>query len=798
MADDKPRRRRSRALATALKAVLRSRPDPAAWEKAASVARRDHGSQADAYLATLLARNLARRPAARQPAIIAGLAGLLAGTASAALVQALAAGTEEAGRQLALALFARRPAPLDLSLVPALCRLLAERKLPSPAKLAALAVLFRTTGPDSPHLAEPLQALIHGRSKTRALTFLQRLERRTGPSPVLDAVRARLEEALRLSCPRCPAQLRRPEMIQHLWEQHQLVLDGRRVRDPWSLVEEWVAAYRDSRDPELIQRCRTLAGRLDGGQGLRKLDRLLLARQVADEETRAAVLGEARRTHASLCPWCFALVPQPPEMPPLDVFQVDGSLGAAGYNVLVSDAGWQTLLEIRTPQGLLQHGPEPGRRWTRRGLRAAFAAPLLLLALLFALGAIAPGRPPLAPVLVLLAGACISCVVIQLVFRPPFPAAERARRHAWELLVPQLFKSEVRSPESEVRALTSDSGLRTSDLTSDSAFLAGLARHSLKDGLGSLRAALLPPLVKRLEQAVAEGAVPPSHLAAVRRLLVADAVAGGADPIPLVVGQVSLCFEGKLPLFYAENLLDGWESPWWTRGNLNRLRVLLCDRAFEAGYELRNLVDAGQTVPSLGTVLRTDRPNELATLRLLWSLRAGRPWDRCGPARTAFELAADPEQTELFSLYPDLLLWQEEPDWPKVAEVSQDEPAPVQIAVTARGVVCQQCLFAGLPRRVELSAQLKRCELRLDDKIFWSAQVLDELEHRLERWFRYTFLDLLPRLSAVPLWQSPDRTTLFIAWGARACPECHKYFLPRAGAVGIAQVEDAPVAQVVP
>jgi hypothetical protein len=362
-------------------------------------------------------------------------------------------------------------------------------------------------------------------------------------------------------------------------------------------------------------------------------------------------------------------------------------------------------------------------------------------------------------------------------WRAPFPVAERARRYAWQLLVPELPQEGF--------------------TVADSAFLAGLAHRGLRDGLGELRASLLPPLVKQLEKAVLEGAIPEAHLAVVRRLLVADAVAAGADPIPLVVEQIALCFEGKLPLLYAEQLLDGWESSWWTRGNLNRLRVLLCDRAFEAGYEVRTLVDAGQTVPSLGTVLRTERPNELATLRLLWSLRTSRPWDRCGEVQTVFELAHDPEATELFSLYPDLLFWQEEPDWPKVAEVSQPGPTPVQILFCARGVVCQQTLFSILPRRVEMTTRWRRCELRLDDKIFWSVKVLDELERRLERWFRYAFQDFLPQVPRVQQWQAPDRTTLFRAWGARPCPECQKYFLPRTGEVGVAQVEDAPVAQIV-
>ena len=72
-----------------------------------------------------------------------------------------------------------------------------------------------------------------------------------------------------------------------------------------------------------------------------------------------------------------------------------------------------------------------------------------------------------------------------------------------------------------------------------------------------------------------------------------------------------------------------------------------------------------------------------------------------------------------------------------------------------------------------------------------------QLETRLERWFRWAFLDFLPLVAGVQSWQPPDRTTLFRAWGARACPECQRYFLPRIGALGVAQREDAPVAQIV-
>jgi hypothetical protein len=349
----------------------------------------------------------------------------------------------------------------------------------------------------------------------------------------------------------------------------------------------------------------------------------------------------------------------------------------------------------------------------------------------------------------------------------------------WALLVPQLHENGFS--------------------VTDSAFLAGLARASLREaGTRELRGEVLPPLREQLEKAVGDGTAPPSHLAAVQRLLITDAVAEGADPVALVVEQLTLCFEGKLPMLYAERLLDGWESPWWTKGNLNRLRVLLCDRAFEAGYEVRNLLDVGQTVPSLAAVLRTGEPHELAALRLLWRMRTDLPWQRFGAVRTAFELAEEPRWAALFGEVNDLLLYQEEPDWPHITEGGMDDPAPVRILLCARGVMCQRSLFTSRPRLVEMKTAWRSCELMMDEKLFWSRSVLDKLQTRLEGWLRWTFLDFMLQVNQVQSWQTPDRTTLFRAWGARACPECQRYFLPRLGRLGVAQREDAPVAQIVP
>jgi hypothetical protein len=272
--------------------------------------------------------------------------------------------------------------------------------------------------------------------------------------------------------------------------------------------------------------------------------------------------------------------------------------------------------------------------------------------------------------------------------------------------------------------------------------------------------------------------------------VVADAFEGGADPVPLVAGHLAACFQGRLPLAYAEQLLASWQAPWLTRGNRVRLRILLCDRAFEAGFEVRNLLDAGGTAPALGALLGTDNPQGLAALRLLWSLRASRPWDRLGRCATAFELAADPDRARLLGVFPDLLLCQEEPDWPAVADPASAKRTPVRIQLSVQGVVLQETLFAWPPRTVEVNRRRKGgSELVLGDQRFTANDDLSDLARRMEWWFRYGFNDFLPQVPAVRLWQSPDRAAILRAWGAVPCPECRGYFLAHVGEVGLALEE---------
>jgi uncharacterized C2H2 Zn-finger protein len=781
--------------AALLDALVLDRPDAEAWRTLSAIAIENHGPRSDIFLALTLGQLLKRIDPERRTAVIDSLGALIGQSGATGLALTLASDAESVARQLALMVFANLPQPIDTALLTPLRGLLFDRRLRTESKFAALAAALRTFGKDGPLAKELLRTLVSKRGKAKSIERLRRFERDAGPHPAIEALCQKLEERLRMSCPRCGTQLRRRTMIDHLWKEHRLVLDGRRVREPWSLIEKWVDQYCQRREPELLERCRSLIQRQDAEEETRRFHRLLLARGIADEEARHALAEEAAEQHAACCPWCYGIVPVPREVPPLHLNVYGGRLSAGGYRVEVSERGLFTFLDIITPESprsqaelgneaesvpkqslgtrCIYQGREQGQLLTQRGAMIVFVGPLVFLALLWAFGLLDLSIRPILPVLAILLLALMVHLLTHWLWRPRVPAAVRARNYAWTMLAPHLHANGYS--------------------LEDSAFLAGLANHSVADGYGPLRESLLPELLKRTENALAMGIAPPGHLAALRRLTVEDAVARGADPVPLLVDLLARCFEGRFSLRFAEHLLAGWEASWWTPGNRVRLRVLLCDRAFEAGFEVRNLLDAGQNAPALGRVLGTDNVADLAALRLLWSLRPTRPWDRCGDPWTVFDLAVDPKRDDLLGHCPDLLLWQIEPDW-LVAGPGDTDPKPAQVTFCLRGVCLQNVLFASAPRVVEVNARWRYRELILGEHCFRCSGDLDMLVLRMERWFRYAFSEFLPALPRVEQWQAPDRLAILRAWGAVSCPECHRQLLPRVGQVGIALGDSEPEA----
>ncbi|HEX5271492.1 MAG TPA: hypothetical protein VFW33_13440, partial [Gemmataceae bacterium] len=602
-----------------------------------------------------------------------------------------------------------------------------------------------------------LRALVAGRSKVHSVTRLRQLASLTGPFPLLDDTTRDFEDRVRMRCPRCDAQMPRRDMVNHLWGEHGLLLHGERVREPWQLIEEWVEGGVRLGDAAVLDRARELARHIDPRAGARRVTRLIAARGGKEDDV-GPLLAEAAEQQASLCPHCYELVPVPHEEPPPPASVRHGRVSARGYRVEVSEAGWVPVAEVEIPGAAVRRYHLPGPRWTRRGATAFLVTPLVLLALALALfGPV--GRLTL-PVAALLAGAALLYAVAWLGWRPRRPADDRAIDFAWARLAPRLH-AEGFSLE-------------------DSAFLASLARASAGRGRPAARRDQLARLLKLTERVVAAGFGGARHLAALRRLAIADAVRPGADRVRLVVTEVDRCFGGKLPLAYAEGLLAGWRADGWGRGELARLRVLLCDSAFGAGFELRDLFEAGEAAPSLGDVLKLEDVEGLGHLRLLWSLRASRPWDHHGEAATAFDLAADPREDDFLRRYPDLLLRHALP-----SRFASDE-GPAYVLLCDRGVVLRGAAFTSPPRSVEIGGRVGRYKLTVDGRRFTFTNDPEHVAIRLERWSRYHFEELLPAAADVHRWRSPDATAVLRAWGTVRCPDCGRPLLPRVGEVGVA------------
>jgi hypothetical protein len=690
----------------------------------------------------------------RQQALAELAAALAANGQAPRVLTSLAAAPKVRARHLALRLAARLPPPLDPALIVALRPLLGEKRLALNMRLKATLALLRTTGAAGADAVALLEAYVVGVGRAQALKQLRRLKQRSGPAPAIAEVCARLEQRLPLSCPRCAQPLPQAELARHVWLEHQVVLYGRGVREPWQLMDDWIAAYRHRRQPQLLRRCQALAEWLDPEQGLLRLYRRFLAGGIDHVEARRTLLDESRRHGVSLCPHCYANVPVPSGTAVRSLNVSHGRLAAPGYQVEVSEAGFVSRLEIDKPGEVVYRGREPGRHLTRKGAMVLLVGPPVLTALALAVALALWDVPPLVPVLVVLGLALLATIIVRIRWRPRADLVDRAVNYAWTMLVPRLHHNGIGPRDSE--------------------FVAGLALLSTTHGRPGARVGVLEQVLTATEKAVAAGTGSTAHLALLWRLAVEDALSTGHDPVRWVLTQVGRCFDGKLPLTFAQHFLSDWESRSWSRGNLARLRILLCDRAFEAGLEVCDLVELGVAAPALGEVLQTVDLNTLLQLRLLWSLRPARPWDRCGPASLTFELASEPQTSrKRLAEWPDLLLTAQEPSG---------------VLLCSRGVVFRGVLFSAPPRTCVIRRRWALLgggyELLLGARRFWFPSDPQPLLDRLLSWLHYYFDDFLPRVAEVYYWQSRGVMEALRAREAVPCPACRRLILGQVGEIG--------------
>ncbi|HEY1860483.1 MAG TPA: hypothetical protein VGG61_09030, partial [Gemmataceae bacterium] len=343
----------------------------------------------------------------------------------------------------------------------------------------------------------------------------------------------------------------------------------------------------------------------------------------------------------------------------------------------------------------------------------------------------------------------------------------RVLSHAWRLLVPTLH-----GPHFSLR---------------DSGFLSGLALVTASEGDVAVDKEVLQRHLDLTDQAARAGTGVMRHLGALWRLTLQERARGGLDLGQMIAGQLQRCFEGTVSLAFVEGLLADWQPKNWTVGERARLRILVCERAFEAGFEVADLIDAAQDAPSLGRLVGTDVA-ALAQLRLLWSLRPRRPWDRFGAALSAFEVAELSDAQRILAAYPDLLLWAKVPPIRSVLDNGLDSPE-TRIALCARGVCFQEEVLTEFPRTIEVlsraASRLGRHELVIEDRRFPFLANPEPVAAQLERWLRYYFGEFRPHVSEVGRWQSPDLAAVWRSRGSVACPDCGCVLLPRTGEVGL-------------
>jgi hypothetical protein len=562
-----------------------------------------------------------------------------------------------------------------------------------------------------------------------------------------------VEKAGKLICPRCSIRLPHAELVRHLWQEHHLILDGQSARDPWRLIEDWLDEYCQNPRAQLLARCRAFARRVDPEGGIRRVERLFLAHRIDDQAARQALLDEARVQSASLCPRCFAFVFSPEEVPALPLVLLDGRLESNGYQVEIFEQGFFSRLRVEAPERKIYKGPEPERWLTTRGAETALAGPVLVLALVAALAWPAEHKPVVV-VALLLVSVLLILRGVQWLWQGSESALDRAVDYSWALLVPRLETD----------------GLVENDL----AFLANLALTSVGRGRAPLRADSLQRILNHVGKKVAVDAAPVTQLAAIWRLVIEDRAQAGGDPVQLLTAQIGQCFDGHLPLSFAEHLLAGWESPSWTPKQLSRLRVLLCERAFEAGFEVRDLLAAGISAPALAEVMRTSDANEMCRLRLLWSLRPEKPWDSLGSTVTVFDLAkrstARIDDVDVFTEYPDILL------------AATDE----SLFFCGRGMVFEDELINEPPSAVEIRKNSSNLfDLIIGNHRFELPRNPTLQAAKLERWLRYWFGEFLPQARQALGWRSPGLPASFGLNKTVTCPECRRELLPRIGDIAV-------------
>jgi hypothetical protein len=736
-----------------LEAVCGPRPDVLAWQALEGLAQDRHGDQATQRLVVWINHTLKRsEKEARGDAVAsAGEAIARAGSGLGLLPHLLGEDVDPSwknvARHLALAVVAHLDTPPSAEVLQQIKPYLAAKLLPQEVRQSAAAGLLRTFGDDSPVAKEVLQAYVSVTNKVRAVERLHALEAVVGQAPAIEELVSALEDRIRMTCPRCNEQLERRDMVKHLWDRHHLLLEGRRVREPWRVLADWVVDYRLEKDPQLLQRCQALAQQADPEEGTLRLQRLMLRQGIEDPEAWNALVTRARQRKASLCPSCYAQVPLPLSPAPAPLMAAGRRLEGAGYLLELHEAGLTPRLTIEAPAGVLYDAGSPDALLTRNGALTLIVVPAMALCG-FLLYVLTPLPWTLIAALALGLGFVLAGLTM-LVF-PTQGKRGRLVDLAWTALVPSLLEQPL-------------------DETSGR-FLESLAEISRTQGSREGRREVVEELVESLKGAAQRPAVIWPVLAALWRLQMADLQASGEDPVPALVDLMEQVLRGDVPARALGPVLEEIKES-WPRGRLARVQAIVIARAAELGLEIADIADLVRTQPALAPLLGAGDLDHLTQLRLFWRLRAS--WPRwLERADSVFDLARSGAEKTLGDR-PDLLLLVHK--------------APIYVG--SRGVWIKDVCIGDMPAKLDVAAARhaggEGFEIVAGRHRIWFSAKPNEIADELDDWLRFYFRDFLPQVAAEHARPSGAAGAKLRRANAAACPECKQPVMPILGEIGL-------------
>lgn len=745
-----------------LSAVCTPPPDLAAWKSLQLLAEDKHPGERDRYLVNWIYQYLrAVNPELLSPNI-AGLAEVLVNSGAHVPLMSHFAGAgknaswELLGQNIAIEICGRLTGPIAAPLVRMVLPFLDLRDLPRRARENAAITLLRGAGGDEALGIEILRAFLAQTSKKRGVEKLQQLEQRFGHSRAIDAVLMEVEDEIRMSCPRCPTELRKKDMVAHLWDRHRLYLDGQRVREPWRVIEDWVVDYGLEKDPQVLERCRNLALQDDPRDGLTRLNRLLFRRGLRERELLSELREQASARNATLCPHCSATV-DIAESLKIDPIVLDSSrLEGFGYLIEVSDRGLVPKVRVETPDAIVYRGREVGRTLTRLGALLSAVVPITLAT--YAVLSWYFSDREVAPELLgaTAAGAgLLTAGLVYLLWPNPRPAKERLVHAAWRILVPEMLQRDF-----DPRAW---------------GFLHGLVEITETVRRQRISHDLLLECCEEASNAARSEPLAQACLARLCRRSLADMAHAGEDPFDFVLTLAAECFKGKIPLSFLSDLLanfHGRDRTQWSDGDLNRLPILIAHQAFTAEAEIDDWLNLGRAYPRLASILNLEQRWHWLQYFSIWSQRNLAQWEEVSPALTMIELARDEsEYEEILTHYPDVLLYA-----PKA-----------NIVIGSKGVWIEGVCVTSFQKGTDVSLHKFSGNYELTVgaiKIRCSENPRSYVDD-IEQWLDYYFHEFLPTVPNVarPLLESKHRMWQL---AKTTCPECGKSLVPCLGDLGVA------------